>query len=298
MAKDSRRKASAGATAQSVPSEVVACLAAHTGLPQADFRDKRRIKRFAAGGKRRVALVRALLAWPALKQLGLRQQDFDKAELSGKSTVGDIIDIVGAAARSAKTSKPPAKKKAAKTRARTTSSVTTRRQAKAPKKAKAARKTKKVAPSKSSKKVARKVVKKIATTSKAPKKAARKAAPRRTDAVAAPTSAPSGPMGRRAPKRMTVSKPRLAEDVEAANRTNVPSFKRAPRAPRAAPVLSSVGVADSAGPSGIPGPAEMVSDANVLADDRSDRAVEPPSHYANVLLRDTDKDDKLGPSMN
>jgi hypothetical protein len=116
MAKDSRRKARAGTTSRSVAKEVVACLAAHTGLPQADFRNKHKVKRFAAGGKRRGAVIRALLAWPALKQLALRQQDFDKAELSGKSTVGDIIGIISAAAKAAKA---PAKKKAAKKRTST-----------------------------------------------------------------------------------------------------------------------------------------------------------------------------------
>jgi hypothetical protein len=255
MAKDSRRKARAGTTSQSVAKEVVACLAAHTGLPQADFRNKHKVKRFAAGGKRRGALIRALLAWPALKQLALRQQDFDKAELSGKSTVGDIIGIISAAAKAVK---PPAKKRAAKKRTSPLNG-TARRPVKAPKTAKAAKKAKQVAPSKLTKEVVRK--------SKAPKRATKTTAPRRIAASAAPESIADspGPIGTRATGRTIAPKPRLGD------------------------------AADTAGPSSASGPVDMAFDANGQSDNRADRAAEPQAPHVDVLLRDADKNGRSGP---
>jgi hypothetical protein len=264
MANHTRRKGSSGSTAQPVAKEVVACLAAHTGLPQADFRTKRKIKRFAAGGKRRGALIRALLARPALQQLGLRQQDFDKAELSGKSTVGDIITVV------AKAAKPPKEKAATKRTPATTG--TTRRSAKASKAAKPAK------------------TKNVARTSKAPKHPVKKTPPRRTKAAQKATAAARAPIGKRATKATTASKPRLEEDAGATTFGEAPragAAQRAPRAPKAsraeAPDPSCV----------VPGSEEMAIEANVQPDSS---AGEPQaSRVADVLLRDALRDEQHGP---
>ena len=272
MAEELRGNARAGTTSQSVAKEVVACLAAHTGLQQTDFRNKRKIKRFAAGGKRRGALIRALLARPALKQLGVRQQDFDKAELSGKSTVGDIIGVITVAAKAAKMAKPPKKK--AKTRARTASG-TTRRPVKASRTAKATKKTKQVAASKPAKPVVR--------TSKA--RTAKKTA--RTGATPKPISASPTPISTRTTGATSASRPRLDGDAKAARRAKAPRAERAPRTP-GAPRASR---AEAPGPSNISGSEEMAFEANVPSDRRADLAAEPQASYvADVLLRDADRD--------
>jgi hypothetical protein len=262
MTNDNRRKARAGTTPQPVAKEVVACLAAHTGLPQADFRTKRKIKRFAAGGKRRGALIRALLARPALKQLGLRQQHFDKAELSGKSTVGDIIGIITVVA---KTAKPPEK---AKKRTPATGGAK-RRPAKTSKAAKPAKKTKQVAAGKATKPVVR--------TSKAPKSAAKKTALRRTEAAPKAKAASLGPIGRRPTKATTASKPRLEEDAGATPPAEAPRAERARRAPRALKASH----AEALDSSSVPGPEEMALEANVRPD--SSAAEPQASRVADVL---------------
>ncbi|MDQ8727152.1 hypothetical protein [Bradyrhizobium sp. LHD-71] len=324
MAKHSRSKAATG----TVASEVIACIAAHTDLPQADFSAKRKIKRYAAGGKRRGALIRALLAWPALKRLGLRQRHFNKAGLSGKSTIDDIVEVIAAVAQTAK--RPSVKKRAVKKGARTGTTrrpVKARRKAKtsAPSKTKAGEKAKRAAASKTSKSKTSsrpaksktsnnktlknkprraKTPKKVAAKSKLPqaqskspkKKAARKAAPRRVETAPKTTAgneaAPKrtdAPRMKRTPRAVRMSREAVAELKVQHTEHDV----RAEPPGRAFVESSSfqADAIDDAVSSAMSGPDEESFESNARPDRPADHAAETPRpRHAKASLHDADQD--------
>jgi hypothetical protein len=94
MTKPPTRGATAHPRRATIAAEVAACLARLTGLPRSHFTRSRRVDSFAPEAVHRRAMVNALLIWPGLQRHGLVPRRFNRAAVTGSSTVGDLVRLV------------------------------------------------------------------------------------------------------------------------------------------------------------------------------------------------------------